>query len=155
MIFDAILPAPFGALGVRINGNDLIGLEFLPPGTPLMDSSHALIKQVAYALNAYYANPAHPFTLPLAPHGTPYRLKVWQALVAIPVGHTETYGSIARQLGSGPRAVGQAVGDNPIPLIIPCHRVIAANGGLGGFMHSRTGYSQDIKRWLLLHEHAL
>jgi methylated-DNA-[protein]-cysteine S-methyltransferase len=153
--FDAVISAPFGALGVRIHGGTLIGLEFLPPGARSINVNHALIKQVADQLDAYYANPAHRFTLPLAPRGTPYRLKVWQALAAIPAGHTETYGSIAHRLGSGPRAVGQAVGDNPLPIIIPCHRVIAANGGLGGFMHSRTGYSQVIKRWLLQHEHVL
>jgi methylated-DNA-[protein]-cysteine S-methyltransferase len=62
---------------------------------------------------------------------------------------------VARELGSAPRAVGQAVGDNPLPIVIPCHRVVAADGSLGGFMHSRTGYSQDIKRWLLTHERVL
>jgi methylated-DNA-[protein]-cysteine S-methyltransferase len=153
--FDAILAAPFGALGVKISHESLVGLEFLPPGTPLLTSSLALLKQVAAELNTYYANPSHHFNLPLAVAGTPFRQKVWHALLNISAGQTRTYGEVARELGSGPRAVGQAVGDNPIPIIIPCHRVIAANGGLGGFMHSRTGYSQDIKRWLLRHEHVL
>lgn len=153
--FDAILAAPFGAVGVKIRRESLVGLEFLPPGTPLLTSSLALIKQIAAELNAYYANPGHRFNLPLVTGGTPFRLKVWQTLLNIPAGQTRTYGEVARELNSAPRAVGQAVGDNPIPIIIPCHRVIAANGGLGGFMHSHTGYSQDIKRWLLRHEHAL
>lgn len=155
MNFAAILVAPFGAIGVRLEGEFLIGLEFLPPGTPLQTSRQALIKQIGAELDAYYADPAHQFNLLLSPRGTAFRLNVWQALSAIPAGSTRSYGDIARQLGSAPRAVGQAVGDNPIPIIIPCHRVIAANGGLGGFMHSRTGYSQDIKRWLLRHEHVL
>ena len=154
--FDGILAAPFGALGVRVEAEWLIGLEFLPPGTSPVKSSSAVtqpvIKRLITELDAYYVNPGHRFSLPLAPRGTPYRRKVWQALENIPAGQTRTYGEIARDLGSGPRAVGQAVGDNPIPIIIPCHRVIAANGSLGGFMHSRTGYSQDIKRWLLQHE---
>jgi methylated-DNA-[protein]-cysteine S-methyltransferase len=157
--FDAILAAPFGALGVRIDGEWLTGLEFLPPGIASADANSPAIKpvieQLADELDAYYANPGHRFNLPLAPHGTPFRRKVWQALESIPAGQTRSYGEVARELGSGPRAVGQAVGDNPIPIIIPCHRVIAANGNLGGFMHSRTGYSQDIKRWLLKHEHVL
>lgn len=157
--FDAILPAPFGALGVHIKDAFLIGLEFLPPGTAPVDSSNTaikpVIKQLADELDAYYAAPGHRFNLALAPHGTPFRRKVWRALEDIPAGQTQTYGEVARALGSGARAVGQAVGDNPIPIIIPCHRVIAANGGLGGFMHSRTGYSQDIKRWLLRHEGML
>jgi methylated-DNA-[protein]-cysteine S-methyltransferase len=155
MTHDAILPAPFGALAVRVNGETLIGLEFLPPGTRSQTSSLAFVKRISQQLDAYYADPAYRFSLALAPSGTEFRRKVWQALSDIPAGHTSTYGDIARQLASGPRAVGQAVGDNPIPIIIPCHRVIAADGGLGGFMHSRTGYSQHIKRWLLGHEHVL
>lgn len=153
--YTAILAAPFGALGVRVANGALTGLDFLPPGTPTQASSQALVKQVAQELAAYYADPNHRFTLPLAPAGTAFRRKVWDVLMGIPAGRTLSYGEVARQLGSAPRAVGQAVGDNPLPIIIPCHRVVAADGGLGGFMHSRTGYSQDIKRWLLSHEHAL
>jgi methylated-DNA-[protein]-cysteine S-methyltransferase len=153
--FHAILAAPFGGLGVRIEDEFLTGLDFLPPGTATRASTSLLIKQIADQLDAYYADPGYVFTLPLAPRGTPFRRQVWQALEKIPAGKARTYGEVARELGSGPRAVGQAVGDNPIPIIIPCHRVIAANGGLGGFMHSRTGYSQDIKRWLLRHEHII
>ena len=152
--FDAILAAPFGTLGVRIDGEWLTGLEFLPPGSAPVTSNCTLIQQVVDQLNAYYADASHVFNLPLAPSGTAFRRKIWHALLNIPTGQTRTYGEVARELDSGPRAVGQAVGDNPIPIIIPCHRVIAAGGGLGGFMHSRTGYSQDIKRWLLQHEHA-
>lgn len=161
MNHDAILPAPFGRLGVRIDGETLIGLEFLPPGTRLHAASNSFIKLVADQLDAYYADPKYLFSLALTPQGTAFRHKVWQALAMIPAGNTLTYGDIARQLASGPRAVGQAVGDNPIPIIIPCHRVIAAHrtladpNGLGGFMHSRTGYSQDIKHWLLRHEHVI
>lgn len=155
MNHDAILLAPFGALGVRIEGAYIHNLEFLPPGTAAAGSSQPLIKQLSDALDAYYVDPEIRFDLPLAPHGSPFRRRVWQALLNIPAGKTRSYGEIAQQLGSAPRAVGQAVGDNPIPIIIPCHRVIAANGGLGGFMHSRTGFSQDIKRWLLKHEHVI
>lgn len=157
--FHAVLAAPFGALGVRVNGEFLTGLEFIPPGTPLRASRLPVIERIAAELDAYYADPGHRFNLPLAPAGTVFRHKVWHALLNIPAGRTRTYGEVARELASGPRAVGQAVGDNPIPIVIPCHRVIAAHrtladpDGLGGFMHSRTGYSQDIKRWLLQHEH--
>ncbi len=155
MNHDAILLAPFGAIGVRIEGAYIHNLEFLPPGTAAAGPSHSLIKQLSDALDAYYVDPEIRFDLPLAPRGSPFRLRVWQAVLNIPAGKTRSYGEIAQQLGSAPRAVGQAVGDNPIPIIIPCHRVIAANGGLGGFMHSRTGFSQDIKRWLLRHEHVI
>lgn len=155
MPFTAILPAPFGALGVRIENATLTMLEFLPPSTRPIASTDPLVAQLAVELDAYYADPGHRFHLPAMPPGTPFRQQVWRALCGIPVGSTQTYGAIARQIGSAPRAVGQAVGDNPLPILIPCHRVIAANGSLGGFMHSRTGYSQDIKRWLLQHEHVL
>jgi len=155
MTYAAILPAPFGALGVRIENATLTMLEFLPPGTHPITSSNPLVAQLAAELSAYYADPGHRFRLPSLPPGTPFRQQVWRALCDIRAGNTQTYGDIARQIGSAPRAVGQAVGDNPLPILIPCHRVIAANGGLGGFMHSRTGYSQDIKRWLLQHEHVL
>jgi methylated-DNA-[protein]-cysteine S-methyltransferase len=76
---------------------------------------------------------------------------VWQALRRIPGGSTQSYGELARQLHTAPRAVGQACGANPIPVIIPCHRVLARNG-LGGFMSSAGGDSLAIKRWLLEHE---
>lgn len=152
--YAAILAAPFGAMGVRVAEDGVTGLEFLPPGTTPRASALALVKRVEQELAAYYADPQHRFDLPLSPAGTEFRRKVWAVLMDIPAGRTLTYGEVARQLGSAPRAVGQAVGDNPLPIVIPCHRVVAADGGLGGFMHSRTGYSQDIKRWLLAHEHA-
>lgn len=153
--FQAILPAPFGALGVRLVDGQLTGLEFLPPGTAVIPPSTPLLEWIDSELQAYYAHAGHRFNLPLRPVGTSFRQRVWSALLAIPVGQVITYGELARRVGSAPRAVGQAVGDNPLPILIPCHRVIAANGGLGGFMHSRVGFSQDIKRWLLRHEHAL
>ena len=88
----------------------------------------------------------------LAPVGTPFRQRVWAALLTIPRGQSRTYGDVARLIGSAPRAFGQACCDNPIPLIIPCHRVVGANGALGGFMHAGDGNPIAIKRWLLAHE---
>jgi methylated-DNA-[protein]-cysteine S-methyltransferase len=153
--YDAILPAPFGALGVKIAAGHLRRLEFLPPDTPQHAGDTPLIREIAAQLAAYYADPGHPIDLPLDPIGSDFRRRVWQALRDIPAGHPSTYGELARRLGTSARAVGQALGDNPLPIVIPCHRVIAANGGLGGFNHSETGYHIDIKRWLLRHESAL
>ena len=149
--FDAVLPAPFGAIGVRLVGEALAGLELLPVDMPLRPCGSAAIQQVAHELEAYYADPGHAWKLILAPAGTPYRQRVWAAIAAIPCGSTRTYGEIAGAIGSAPRAVGQAVGDNPIPIVIPCHRVLAAHG-LGGFMHDRDGFPLAVKRWLLRHE---
>jgi methylated-DNA-[protein]-cysteine S-methyltransferase len=155
MTYAAILSAPFGALGVRIENDALAELAFLPPGTAPLDSSDPLIARLEHELNRYFASPSHVIPLPAFPAGSPFRQQVWRTLCQIPAGTSRTYGDVARQIGSAARAVGQAVGDNPWPILIPCHRVIAADGSLGGFMHSRTGFSQDIKRWLLQHEHAL
>jgi methylated-DNA-[protein]-cysteine S-methyltransferase len=85
------------------------------------------------------------------PAGTPFQLRVWHALMAIPAGQPATYGALAKRLGTGARAVGQACGANPLPILIPCHRVVAASG-LGGFMHSAAGTPLDVKTWLLAHE---
>lgn len=149
--YDAVLPAPFGAIGVRLTDEALAGLDFLPPETPLRPCGSAAVQRVVHELDAYYANPRHAWRLLLAPAGTPFRQRVWQALIAIPVGATRTYGELAQQLGTSPRAVGQAVGDNPIPIVIPCHRILAAQG-LGGFMHDTGGFALRVKTWLLQHE---
>lgn len=149
--YDAILAAPFGALGVRLAGEVLAGLDFLTPDTALRPCGSVAVQRVAHELEAYYADPAHVWRLTLAPAGTLFRLRVWQVLAAIPPGRTRTYGDIADELASSPRAVGQAVGDNPIPIVIPCHRVLASQG-LGGFMHGTAGFPLDVKRWLLRHE---
>lgn len=149
--YAAVLPAPFGALGVHLAGEALAGLDFLPPETPLRPCGSAAVQRVAHELEAYYADPRHVWHLTLAPAGTLFRQRVWQVLLAIPPGQTRTYGAIAGELASSPRAVGQAVGDNPIPIIIPCHRVLAAHG-LGGFMHASGGFALAVKQWLLRHE---
>lgn len=149
--YAAILPAPFGALGVRLAGDALSGLDFLPPDTALRPNGSAAVRLVAHELDAYYADPAHAWKLTLSPAGTPFRLRVWQALMTVPSGHTKTYGEIAAEIDSSPRAVGQAVGDNPIPIVIPCHRILAAHG-LGGFMHGTETFPLEVKRWLLRHE---
>lgn len=152
--FAAILRAPFGALGVRVSADRLVALEFLAPETALLVPTSALLERVVDELAAYYADPSHRFCLPLAPSGTAFRLRVWDALRGIPAGQVWTYGELARCLGSSARAVGQALGDNPLPIVIPCHRVVAA-AGLGGFNHAGGGFPLDVKRWLLAHEGVL
>lgn len=100
-------------------------------------------------LTAYFAGELRTFKLDLTPAGTPFQLAVWQALTAIPYGATLSYGELARRIDrpSASRAVGAANGANPIPIIVPCHRVIGASGALTGF-----GGGIDTKRWLLAHE---
>ena len=104
-------------------------------------------------LQAYLQAADTPLDLPLQLAGTTFQLRVWRALQTIPPGRTLTYGTLAQQLGSGARAVANACGANPIPLVIPCHRVVASNG-LGGFMGGREQHALAIKHWLLAHERS-
>ena len=106
---------------------------------------------VCKQLLAYFENPDSRFDIPLRLNGTAHQTKVWQAMCAIPRGETRSYGELAATLQSCAQAVGQACGANPVPIIIPCHRVVG-KAGLGGFMHHSGGYALDIKRWLLAHE---
>ena len=95
------------------------------------------------------------FDLPLKLSGTHHQIAVWEAMMAIPAGETRTYGELAQAIGSSARAVGGACGANPIPIVVPCHRVVGAGGALGGFMGAREeGFELSIKRWLLAHEGA-
>jgi methylated-DNA-[protein]-cysteine S-methyltransferase len=149
--YDAILAAPMCSLGARFTGAALTGLDFLPSDTPATARLDARARQLSRELDAYWQNPAHLFDLLFVPQGTPFQLRVWHALMTIPAGRPATYGSLARQLGTAPRAVGQACGANPLPILIPCHRVVATNG-LGGFMHAASGAPLDVKTWLLAHE---
>ena len=107
-------------------------------------------KQMIQEILAYLQQPHQAFSLPAQLAGSAFQQKVWLAILAIPLGQTRTYSELAAQLQSGPRAVANACGANRLPLLIPCHRVLAKNG-LGGFMRGdKNGLS--IKRWLLAHE---
>jgi len=149
--YQAKLVAPFGVLGILCVGDELTGVDFLAPETlpqtPLSQFAQTVCKQLV----AYFDNPDFHFNLPLKFKGTAHQGKVWQLMRDIPRGQTRQYGEIAKELVSSPRAVGQACGANPIPIVIPCHRVVS-KAGLGGFAHHRDGYELDIKRWLLKHE---
>ncbi len=154
-LFSAIVAAPFGAVGIRTEAALLQELVYLPPSFDAKAASDALAEQVALQVSRYLDDPDYRFDLPLPDIGTAFQRRVWQAIAAIPRGAVLTYGQIAKQLRSAPRAVGQACGANWFPLVIPCHRVTAA-GGLGGFSHhdDATGFHVGVKRWLLAHEDA-
>jgi len=145
---------PFAVLGLRTNASALTSLHYLPRTERAAAPVDRVAERAARELERWLDDPGFRFTVALSPEGTPFRQRVWAALTAIPRGQSRTYGDVARVVQSAPRAVGQACGDNPIPLIIPCHRVVAADGSLGGFMHATDGDSLAIKRWLLAHEGA-
>ena len=106
-----------------------------------------LLRRAAAQLQDYFDGARTEFDLPLAPQGTPFRLKVWEALRRIPAGETRSYAEIARMVGcASARAIGQANGANPIPILIPCHRVVAAGGALGGYSGAE---GPATKRYLL------
>ncbi|MHB8915347.1 MAG: methylated-DNA--[protein]-cysteine S-methyltransferase [Thiobacillus sp.] len=151
--YDAILDFPPSLIGVRFIGEALTGINYLPRNTPLTRNPDQRAKHLANELESYLHHPGHIFDLMFVPTGTPFQLRIWHALLTIPAGKVLSYGALAMQLQTAPRAVGQACGSNPLPLVIPCHRVVSANG-LGGFMHAASGAPLDIKAWLLEHESA-
>lgn len=151
--WQAVVGAPGFALGLRCDVDTMHVIEFLP-ACPEQPPANPLAAEAARQIRAYLDDSAYRFTLPLRATGTAFQRRVWAAIAAIPCGEVRSYGEIAQSLGSTPRAVGQACGDNPLPLIVPCHRVVA-RGGMGGFSHHAQGWLPEVKRWLLLHERPL
>lgn len=152
--FSAVIAFPAMKVGVETRDAMLTGIMYLPPHTPVLAPQDRLAERAARQLERYRDDPDAAFDLPLELRGTPFQLKVWRALQRIPRGEVRTYGALAKWLGSAARAVGQACGENRLPVVIPCHRVVAADG-IGGFAHARGGYLLEAKRWLLRHERAI
>ena len=149
--FQAKLDTPFGLVGVRTEGAAVAEIVYLPRSAGTLAPTNALAERVCRQIEKYVRDPGYRFKLPLKQIGTAFQRRVWEQIAAIPLGETRAYGDLARALRSAPRAVGQACGSNYFPLVIPCHRVVAAKG-LGGFAHTSGGYLLDVKRWLLRHE---
>ena len=150
--YQAKLITPFAVLGIRTEEDWLTDIDYLPIDTKPSTPKTLLAKEVYRQLEVYLTEPNFIFDLCLHISGTTHQQRVWQAIQAIPSGETSSYAEIAEQLHSAPRAVGRACGANRIPIVIPCHRVISKNGGLGGFMNASAGDPLEIKRWLLRHE---
>ena len=149
--YQAIVAAPGFCLGVQCDDDEITVIDFLEP-RPEIAALTPLAAEAVRQLKAYIADPNFRFGLPLRPAGTPFQRRVWEQISAIPSGQTHTYGQLAKNLKNAPRAVGQACGSNPYPVVVPCHRVVATGGGLGGFARERGGFLLDVKRWLLRHE---
>jgi methylated-DNA-[protein]-cysteine S-methyltransferase len=159
-IFDAVFHVPFGAIGVRLSNRGIGQLVYLPQDVAALSARSAVAKKLERQVRSYLQDPNAKFNVPLDEAGSPFQQRVWAAISAIPSGEVRSYGQIARQVGSAPRAVGQACAANWFPLVIPCHRVIAA-GGIGGFGGTAPGPGREgdgfhlrVKRWLLWHEGA-
>ncbi len=149
--YQAIIAAPLGRIGIRMMGEAASALDYLPADVPEQSPTDAATQAVVAQLEAYFRDPHASFTVPLIPAGTAFQQRVWAALQAIPAGTVLTYGELARQLGTAARAVGGACRNNPLPILIPCHRVVGRQG-LGGYAGEVTGDPLGIKRWLLRHE---
>lgn len=149
--FQAKIETPFALVGIRTEGAELAEIVYLPRSAGALAPANALAERACLQIEKYASDPHYSFDLPLKKLGTAFQRRVWDQIAAIPLGQTRTYGDLARALKSAPRAVGQACGTNYFPLVIPCHRVVAA-GGLGGFAHASSGYLLEVKRSLLAHE---
>jgi methylated-DNA-[protein]-cysteine S-methyltransferase len=147
-----VVDSPIGPLGLVATPDGLAGVRFHALAFPTEGDS-AVLDEAAAQLEAYFAGELIDFDLPLDLQGSEFQRHCWLALATIPYGQTVSYGEQARRLGFGPekaRAVGAANGQNPLPLVLPCHRVIGADGSLTGF-----GGGLSMKRFLLEHEGAL
>ena len=151
--YSAILSASFFSVGIRCNDEEITEITYLEP-QPEIAPKTPLAKEAVRQLRAWLKDPAFEFGLPLAPAGTHFQRKVWERISTIPPGQTLSYGEVAAAIRSGPRAVGNACGANPYPIVVPCHRVIAANQALGGFGKQGGGFLLEVKKWLLRHEHG-
>ena len=150
-LFDVVSDTPLGPVGIRMEQGRVAELAFLPEATPSRPVEEGVGTEALHQLRAYFFDSGFAFTLPLELTGTDFQLRVWQALQEIPVGSVLTYGQLAHELGSGPRAVGGACRANPCPILVPCHRVVAAHGR-GGYAGATGGRWLEIKEWLLRHE---
>lgn len=137
---------PAGFLRIEGEGEELTSINFSEKPSKATGASSEILKQTITQLDEYFHGERKEFTLRIKPQGTDFQKKVWSALSKIPFGQTSTYGRIADEIGhkNAARAVGGACNRNPFPIIIPCHRVLGANGSLTGF-----GGGMDVKRQLL------
>lgn len=152
--YQTIWNGPLGRVGVRVDDDFVTAISRLEPG-PEHAATHALAAETVRQLAAWADDPAFRFTLPLAPAPTPFQRRFREALCAVPAGEVRTYGQLAAVLASAPRAVGGACRANPLPLVVPCHRVVGADG-IGGYGGDwGRGPEVDFKQWLLERERSM
>jgi methylated-DNA-[protein]-cysteine S-methyltransferase len=146
---ERVIDSPVGPLKIEGDDRSITGIWLNAKGAITRGRASGVLADLEQQLDAYFSGASKTFDLPLAPKGTPFQIDVWTALQAIPYGATCSYSDVAQKIGRADavRAVGAANGQNPIPIVIPCHRVIGANGSLTGF-----GGGLPMKKWLLAHE---
>jgi len=149
--YTAITDSPVGMLGILDNGQVIEAVNFLYNTVKMRKASSELAEKTVYQLEQFFLDPNSQFDLPIAASSTPFQMKVRNALLSIPVGKTMTYGNVAKTIASSARAIAGGCRRNPVPIIVPCHRIVAANG-LGGFSGALDGPPLATKKWLLEHE---
>lgn len=149
--YSVTLKTPVGTIGIVIAEDALCALDLPAAAGASQTTGNDLAAEAVRQLQHYFEDGGAGFDLPLRLSGTDFQRAVWKRLQAIPPGATRTYGEIARELHSSPRAVGNACRANPVPIVIPCHRVVAA-AGIGGYGGATSGKRLRIKQWLLAHE---
>ena len=149
--YDIVLDSPLGKLGARLQDERITRLDYLGNRVALKPATTSPGRRLATQLAHYFASPQSRFTLSFELHGTDFQQRVWHALTQIPPGKTLTYGELAAKLDSGARAVGNACRNNPVSIIVPCHRVVSVSG-IGGYSGKTDGREINRKQWLLTHE---
>jgi methylated-DNA-[protein]-cysteine S-methyltransferase len=142
MLCTVAVDSPIGRLTVSATPEAIVSIAW---GGGVSGEPNAVLAEAKRQLEAYFTGRLREFDLPLSPAGSPFERRVWDAMRRIPHGQTRSYGELAMEVGSAPRAIGRACGKNPIPIVIPCHRVLA-RGGLGGYSG---GAGLPTKTWLL------
>lgn len=148
-----VIASPLGPLALTANDGSLVSIDIgaegrIAQGRPT-DEERAVLENAAGELRRYFDGELKQFTVPVRAEGSAFQKRVWAAMNRVPYGEVATYGGIAKEIGSAPRAVGGACARNPVPIVQPCHRVLGSGGSLGGYSGSG---GLDTKRWLLAHE---
>lgn len=148
--------SPIGLLTIKADGDRLTEIDLLSSEkfSKTTLPRNDFVRTIRQQFHDYFSNPHSQFKLAYQLQGTDFQKRVWKAMLKIPEGEVMTYGELAKKLNSSPRAVGNACRANPLPVLIPCHRVVSQSG-IGGYAGKTSGPRLAVKRWLLLHEGAM
>ena len=148
--------SPFGMLTIKAEDHCLTEIDLFTsrPVSRITNPRDNFAQKVSQQFHEYFSNPHSRFKLAYQLHGTDFQKRAWQAMLKIPEGKVMTYGELAKKLNSSPRAVGNACRANPLPILVPCHRVVSQTG-IGGYAGKTSGKRLAVKRWLLSHEGAV
>ena len=149
--YQAVISSPIGKIGIRSSEESLVGIDYLHEDEPVIKPRNIMAKEAVEQLLCYFADPTFAFEIPLLISASAFQKRVLELLKQIPVGTTQSYTDVAKQLKTSPRPVGNACRKNPIPIVIPCHRVVAEKD-IGGYHGDKQAKMIEIKRWLLQHE---